>query len=60
MAERALVLDKDPRRYLVLPHMQVAAWDALQMLNGASGCGLSAVVSPWSVKVITGIGATRC
>ena len=32
MAERALVLDKDPRRYLVMPHMQVAAWDALQML----------------------------
>ncbi len=32
MAERALVLDQDPRRYLVMPHMQVAAWDALQML----------------------------
>ncbi len=32
MAERALVLDKDPRRYLVMPHMQTAAWDALQML----------------------------
>jgi len=32
MAERAQVLDKDPRRYLVLTHMQVAAWDALQLL----------------------------
>lgn len=32
MAERAIVLEKDPRRYLVLPHMQSAAWDALQML----------------------------
>jgi hypothetical protein len=31
MAERALVLDKDPTRYLVMPHMQEAAWDALQM-----------------------------
>lgn len=31
MAERALVLEKDPRRYLVMPHMQLAAWDALQM-----------------------------
>jgi hypothetical protein len=31
MAERALVLDKDPSRYLVMPHMQEAAWDALQM-----------------------------
>ncbi|WP_248796364.1 heme-dependent oxidative N-demethylase family protein [Pseudomonas sp. MWU13-2105] len=32
MAERARVLDQDPRRYLVLPHMQEAAWDALEML----------------------------
>ena len=32
MAERALILDNDPRRYLVMPHMQAAAWDALQML----------------------------
>lgn len=32
IAERALVLDQDPRRYLVMPHMQVAAWDALQLL----------------------------
>jgi len=32
MAERARVLDKDPRRYLVLAHMQEAAWDALEML----------------------------
>src|SRR5450830_6367 len=32
MAERARVLDKDPRRYLVLPHMQEAAWDAVEML----------------------------
>ncbi|MDE1169114.1 MAG: DUF3445 domain-containing protein [Pseudomonas sp.] len=32
MAERALVLDKDPRRCLVMPHMQTAAWDALQMI----------------------------
>lgn len=31
MAERALVLQNDPRRYLVMPHMQTAAWDALQM-----------------------------
>ncbi|MCS3470011.1 hypothetical protein M2401_003761 [Pseudomonas sp. JUb42] len=31
MAERALVLDKDPRRCLVMPHMQEASWDALQM-----------------------------
>ncbi|MDY7564968.1 DUF3445 domain-containing protein [Pseudomonas sp. RTC3] len=31
MAERALVLDRDPTRYLVMPHMQEAAWDALQM-----------------------------
>lgn len=32
MAERALVLQRDPRRYLVMPHMQLAAWDALEML----------------------------
>ena len=32
MAERAMVLDKDAQRNLVMPHMQVAAWDALQML----------------------------
>jgi hypothetical protein len=32
MAERARVLEKDPRRYLVMPHMQDAAWDLLQML----------------------------
>lgn len=31
MSERALVLQNDPRRYLVMPHMQTAAWDALQM-----------------------------
>lgn len=31
MAERALVLEKDPRRSIVMPHMQVAAWDALEM-----------------------------
>ena len=31
MAERARVVQQDPRRYLVMPHMQTASWDALQM-----------------------------
>lgn len=31
MAERAIVLKNDARRYLVMPHMQLAAWDALEM-----------------------------
>lgn len=31
MAERALVLEKDPRRCLVMPHMQEASWDAVQL-----------------------------
>lgn len=31
MAERALVLEKDPRRSITLPHMQEAAWDALEL-----------------------------
>lgn len=31
MAERSIVLQNDSRRYLVMPHMQLAAWDALQM-----------------------------
>lgn len=32
MAERARVLELDPGRCLVMPHMQPAAWDALEML----------------------------
>ena len=32
MAERALVLARDPRRCMVMPHMQEAAWDTLEML----------------------------
>ncbi|WP_213875772.1 DUF3445 domain-containing protein [Pseudomonas sp. dw_358] len=32
MAERARVLERDPQRCLVMPHMEEAAWDALQML----------------------------
>ncbi|WP_431798423.1 DUF3445 domain-containing protein (plasmid) [Cupriavidus metallidurans] len=31
MAERAMVLEKDPRRSIVMPHMQIAAWDALEL-----------------------------
>ncbi|MDR6676318.1 heme-dependent oxidative N-demethylase family protein [Pseudomonas oryzihabitans] len=31
-AERALVLESAPSRYLVMPHMQPAAWDALALL----------------------------
>lgn len=31
-AERALVLERDPSRCLVMPHMQTAAWDALGVL----------------------------
>jgi hypothetical protein len=31
VAERALVLAKDPKRHLVASHMQSAAWDALEM-----------------------------
>lgn len=32
MAERARVLDHDPRRCIVMPHMQQAAWDTVEML----------------------------
>lgn len=32
MAERGIVLEKDPERCLVMPHMAPAAWDALEML----------------------------
>lgn len=32
MAERAIVLEKDPARCLVMPHMAQAAWDTLEML----------------------------
>ena len=32
MAERAKVLEKDPDRCLVMPHMAQAAWDTLEML----------------------------
>ncbi|WP_295478015.1 DUF3445 domain-containing protein [uncultured Pseudomonas sp.] len=32
MAERARVLERDPGRCLVMPHMAVAAWDLLEML----------------------------
>lgn len=32
MAERARVLEQDPRRCIVMPHMATAAWDALEML----------------------------
>ncbi|WP_084824815.1 heme-dependent oxidative N-demethylase family protein [Lampropedia cohaerens] len=32
MAERALVLDKDPRRSMVLPHMREAAWETLELV----------------------------
>jgi len=30
--ERKTVLEKDPRRYMIAPHMNLAAWDALEML----------------------------
>ncbi|MBU1307398.1 MAG: DUF3445 domain-containing protein [Alphaproteobacteria bacterium] len=32
MAERARVLERDPDRCLVMPHMQQAGWDAVEML----------------------------
>lgn len=32
MAERARVLERDPRRCIVMPHMRQAAWDTLEML----------------------------
>lgn len=32
MAERAIVLEKDPRRCLVMPHMAQAAWDLVEMI----------------------------
>lgn len=32
VAERARVLERDPERYLVMPHMQLACWESLQML----------------------------
>ncbi|TDV24757.1 uncharacterized protein DUF3445 [Paraburkholderia caballeronis] len=31
-AERALVLEQDPRRCIVMPHMETASWDALDMI----------------------------
>ena len=31
MEERAEVLNQDSRRYLVMPHMELASWDALEM-----------------------------
>lgn len=32
MAERSIVLERDPERCLVMPHMATAAWDTLEML----------------------------
>lgn len=32
MAERAKVLEEDPRRCMTMPHMQQAAWDFLELL----------------------------
>ena len=32
VAERALVLENDPRRAIVMPHMQTASWDALELI----------------------------
>lgn len=32
LAERAAILERDPSRYAVLPHMDVAAWDAMLSL----------------------------
>ncbi|WVM92210.1 DUF3445 domain-containing protein [Halopseudomonas pachastrellae] len=32
MAERARVLERDPQRCLMMPHMAQAAWDTLEML----------------------------
>lgn len=32
MTERAHVLERDPRRCIVMPHMETAAWDALEMI----------------------------
>ncbi|TDV03985.1 heme-dependent oxidative N-demethylase family protein [Paraburkholderia caballeronis] len=31
-AERALVLEQDPRRCIVMPHMETASWDSLDMI----------------------------
>jgi hypothetical protein len=31
-AERAIVLDRDPKRYVALPHMVLAQWDTLELL----------------------------
>ncbi|WP_321806325.1 DUF3445 domain-containing protein [Burkholderia sp. BCC1993] len=32
IAERARVLDADPRRAIVMPHMETACWDTLEMI----------------------------
>ena len=32
VAECALVLENDPRRAIVMPHMQIASWDALELI----------------------------
>lgn len=32
VAERALVLENDPRRAIQMPHMQTASWDALELI----------------------------
>ncbi len=32
VAERAIVLETDPRRCMVMPHMRKASWDALEMI----------------------------
>ncbi|MBN3854907.1 DUF3445 domain-containing protein [Paraburkholderia sp. Ac-20340] len=32
IAERALVLESDPRRSIQMPHMQTASWDALELI----------------------------
>lgn len=32
VAERAIVLEQDPRRCIVMPHMETASWDALDMI----------------------------
>ena len=32
MAERKLVLDKDPHRYVALPHMELHEWDVFELI----------------------------
>ncbi|WVM87569.1 DUF3445 domain-containing protein [Halopseudomonas pachastrellae] len=57
MAERARVLERDPQRCLMMPHMAQAAWDTLEMLMEHLAADYPSI-SPCSARAIDGCGST--